>query len=361
VSALGRFLREEVDKGSFPGGVALAGTTERILEAAAAGDAAVEPEEDPISEDTRFDLASLTKPLASGALTAAAISSGLDLASPPGRFLPDWKQTRFDGITLASLLTHTSGLRAWYPLYVRGEGAEAYRRTLATLEPEQRPGAAVIYSDLNFVLLGDILETFFSAPLATLFDEMVAAPAKSRASYAPGAERQTAATEKGDATERAMTAERGLDYPRFRTGVVRGEVHDGNALRRGGVSGHAGLFGTARDVWHLARRWLLDPPPGFLDDRTPDLPEARGLAWQLSRGAGSAVPQFSSSAFGHTGFTGTSLWVDPERDLVLILLTNRIHPEIREKDFHPVRRRFHEAALAAHGGLTRESSRPQLL
>jgi CubicO group peptidase (beta-lactamase class C family) len=253
-------------------------------------------------------------------------------------------------MTLASLLTHTSGLPAWYPLYVKGEGRDAYRRTLASMEPQSRPGAAVIYSDLNMILHGEILETFFSSPLSALFEEIVAAPARSGASYAPGPAEQTAATEKGDATERAMTAELGLSYPRFRTGVVRGEVHDGNALRRGGVSGHAGLFGTAADVWSLLRPWMTDAPDGFLADRTPNLPEARGLAWQLARGAGSAVPGFSPRAFGHTGFTGTSVWADPERDLVLILLTNRIHPEVREKDFHPVRRRFHEAALAAYGG-----------
>ena len=139
-----------------------------------------------------------------------------------------------------------------------------------------------------------------------------------------------------------MAAGIGISYPHFRTGVVWGEVHDGNAFRRGGVAGNAGLFGTAQDVWELSRPWLDPSRRGFVADRTPALEEARGLAWQRSRGAGSAIPAMPESAFGHTGFTGTSVWLDPEEGLVAILLTNRIHPGVRGTDFNVVRRRFHE-------------------
>jgi CubicO group peptidase (beta-lactamase class C family) len=134
----------------------------------------------------------------------------------------------------------------------------------------------------------------------------------------------------------------GISYPHFRSGVVWGDVHDGNAYRRGGVAGNAGLFGTARDVWQLARPWLDPSRRDATRDRTPALPEARGLAWQGSRGAGSAVPAMPDSAFGHTGFTGTSLWLDPERGQIAVLLTNRVHPLARQVDFNAVRRRFHE-------------------
>jgi CubicO group peptidase (beta-lactamase class C family) len=156
-----------------------------------------------------------------------------------------------------------------------------------------------------------------------------------------------AATEKGDRFERAMTQARGLTYAHFRDGVVWGEVHDGNAFRRGGVAGHAGLFGSARDVWLLARRWLEPPLSLWGVDRTADLAEARGLAWQGRRGAGSAVETMSKESFGHTGFTGTSVWLDPRRGLVFVLLTNRIHPAVREIPFNEVRQRFHAAAYAA--------------
>jgi CubicO group peptidase (beta-lactamase class C family) len=238
-------------------------------------------------------------------------------------------------------LNHTSGLPAWFPLYTRGEGARAYSRTLAELDPAAAPGSAVLYSDINFLLLGDILEAHFSRPLESAFEELVATPAGSSAGFLPSASRPAAATEKGDETERRMTAALGLSYPHFRNGVVRGEVHDGNALRRGGVAGNAGLFGSPRDVWALARQWLLDFPVAFCKDTTPLLPEARGLSWQGSRGAGSAIPRMSRRCFGHTGFTGTSLWIDPDADRIAILLTNRIHPAVRAVDFNEVRRRFH--------------------
>ena len=338
---LAEFLEGEIEAGSFPGGAALVGSSEAVLESAFAGRAAVEPDEDPLREDTLFDLASLTKPLAGGALVAL---SGLPVDSAPGRFLPAWKASRFAGITLERLLTHTSGLPAWYPLYARGEGPEAYRRALAELTPAAAPGSAVIYSDLNFLLLTEVLERELG-PLDRAFLELVARPAGSAARYLPADPGGTAATERGDATERRMTAELELSYSRFRTEVVRGEVHDGNALRRGGVSAHAGLFGTARDVWALARTWLSPERAALARDRTPDLSEARGLAWQGVRGAGSASPEMSPRAFGHTGFTGTSIWLEPERDRIAVLLTNRIHPEVRPGNFNEVRRRFH--ALAA--------------
>src|SRR5258708_38890883 len=109
-----------------------------------------------------------------------------------------------------------------------------------------------------------------------------------RAGFLPGGARPAGATGKGDATERRMTAALGLSYPHFRDGVVRGEVHDGNAFRRGGVAGNAGLFGAARDVWALARQGLLDFPAEFCGGTTPLLPDARGVSWQRARGARSA-------------------------------------------------------------------------
>lgn len=331
------FLDREIAAGSFPGGAALVGSSDGILDSAFAGRAAVEPREEPLTEETLFDLASLTKPLAGGALFEL---SSLPADALPGRFLPAWKATRYDGITLGRLLTHTSGLPAWYPLYARGEGPEAYRRALATLEPVAAPGSTVIYSDLNFLLLAEILEREFG-PLDVAFDNLVARPERSGARFLPEDPAGTAATEKGDATERRMTAELGLSYAGFRDGVVRGEVHDGNALRRGGVSAHAGLFGTARDVFALARTWLAPGRVALAADRTPELAESRGLAWQGCRGAGSAVAEMSARAFGHTGFTGTSVWLEPERDRIAVLLTNRIHPQVPPGDFNEVRKRFH--------------------
>ena len=341
MTPLERFLADEIEAGSFPGACAVVGSGERVLAEAAAGRAVVEPSPVAATPGTLFDLASLTKPLCAAALAAAA-GRALPLGASPGRFLPEWKTLRFDGITIERLLTHTSGLPAWHPLYVFGEGAVAYRRTLAGIEPEAVPGERVIYSDLNILLLTEILEKIFASPIDRAFEELVARPVGSSAAFLPRDAGATAATERGDRFERAMVASRGLSYAWFRDGVVRGEVHDGNAFRRGGVSGHAGLFATARDVWALARPWLDPACRELTRDRTPDLAEARGLGWQGRRGAGSAIPAMSETSFGHTGFTGTSVWVDPARNLVAVLLTNRIHPEVREIPFNEVRQRFHE-------------------
>jgi CubicO group peptidase (beta-lactamase class C family) len=345
VTVLQEFLRDEIAAGSFPGASALVASADGIREEAFAGEAAVRPAPVALDGDTLFDLASLTKPLATGALARLAAGRGLALGDRPARFLPEWARTRYDGITLEHLLTHTSGLPGWFPLYVRGEGVAAYRRTLGQLEPERPPGAAVVYSDVGTLALGEVLEVFFSAPIERCFAELVAAPGGSGARYLPEPGTACAATEEGDRFEAAKTAALGLSYAGFRTGVVCGEVHDGNASRRGGVAAHAGLFGCARDVWNLARPWLDPAAADFTRDRTPALAEARGLAWQGKRGAGSAVPEFSDAAFGHTGFTGTSLWIDPERGGIFVLLTNRIHPEVREMNFNEVRQRFHRLAL----------------
>lgn len=343
-AALSAFLEEEIAAGSFPGGAALVGTADAVVASVVAGNAAVEPDTDAVTAQTRFDLASLTKPLAGGALLRAAARAGLPLDTPPGRFFAGWKRTRYAGITLEMLATHTSGLPAWYPIYVRGEGVAAYRRTLGELEPQTPPGSAVIYSDIGFLVLAEVLETYFSSPLHLPFQDLVAAPAGSGAGFLPQLPGSTAATEKDDATERGMAAELGLAYAGFRVGVIRGEVHDGNAFRRGGVSGHAGLFGNAEDVWKLARSWMGTEGRGYVEDRTPDLSEARGLAWQGARGSRSAGPDLSDRAFGHTGFTGTSIWIDPEPGVAFVLLTNRIHPQNRSADFHEVRHRFHRVA-----------------
>jgi CubicO group peptidase (beta-lactamase class C family) len=176
-----------------------------------------------------------------------------------------------------------------------------------------------------------------------LFRELVAGPAGSGARFLPAPGADAAATEKDDRFERVMTEARGLAYAGFRTGVVCGEVHDGNAFRRAGVSGHAGLFGTARDVCRLAQAWLDPRLAAFGADRTAGMSEARGLSWQGVRGAGSAIPEMSPAAFGHTGFTGTSVWIDPDLGRISVLLTNRVHPTVREIPFNEVRQRFHRA------------------
>lgn len=332
---LGEFLDREIEAGSFPSGAALVGSGDRI-ELASARNAPA---------DALWDLASLTKVLATAALARLAVPLGLAWERAAGAYVPELKRTRFEDIRVRHLATHTSGLPAWRPLYASGFGAAAYRRALADLEPEAAPGEAVVYSDLGTLVFGEALEAVLSEPIERAFSREVALPAGSGAMFGPLTHAGRAMpTERGNRFEAERCEAMGIRFAGFRTDVLRGEVHDGNAWGRGGVAAHAGLFGTAEDVWRLARPWI--DAGEFGDDRTPDLPESRGLFWQRKRGAGSAVDAFSDSSIGHTGFTGTSVWIDRDRGKIFVLLTNRVHPDVEPIDFNAVRRRFHEAVVA---------------
>ena len=332
---LGDFLDRGIEEESFPSGAALVAGADGIESAAYRG----------ASSGTLWDLASLTKVLATAPLARLARREGLAWDRPIGEYLPDFKKTRFEEIRVRHLATHVSGLPAWRPLYASGFGAAAYRQALAALEPESRPGAAVVYSDLGTLVFGEILEAVLTETLDRAFARAVAGPAASDAAFGPLPEPDRAApTERGNRFEASMAEKLGIRFDAFRTEVIRGEVHDGNAWGRGGVAAHAGLFGTLEDVGKLARPWLEDAGE-FGEDGTPDLPESRGLFWQRKRGAGSAIDAFSDSAIGHTGFTGTSVWIDRGRGRIYALLTNRVHPDVKPIDFNAVRRRFHEVAI----------------
>lgn len=333
---LAAFLEEEIGRGSFPSGVALVGGPDGIESVSAGGEARI---------STLFDLASLTKVLATAPLARLAAGAGLAWDRRVGEYLPDFKKSRFDEVRVWHLAAHVSGLPAWAPLYASGEGAQAYRRALGALEPESRPGASVVYSDLGTLVFGEILAGVLAEPIERAFEREVAGPAGAGAVFGPIADRAKAApTELGNRYEQALCEERGIRFERFRTAMIRGEVHDGNAYHRGGVAAHAGLFGTAEDVWKLARPWL-ESAGEFGDEWTPDLPESRGLFWQRKRGARSAIDALPDSSIGHTGFTGTSVWLDREEGRIFVLLTNRVHPEVKPNDFNAVRRRFHDVAV----------------
>ncbi|HEV8269370.1 MAG TPA: serine hydrolase domain-containing protein [Thermoanaerobaculia bacterium] len=355
-------LSEGIERGFFAGAAAVVESEDGILLERYVGDARVEPasEKAAASRETLWDLASLTKPIAGAALALALRDAGLlALSDPLGRFGDVFKKTRFDGVDLRRLLTHTAGLVDWYPCYVRGEGRAAYRRTLAAIDPDGKPGSMVRYSCPGFLLLADIVETVAGETLDVSFRRRVAEPlglSTDLLYLTPGATTARAAGgERDDATERRMTKERGLTYAGFRTGVVNGEPNDGNAYRRaGGVSLNAGLFGTARAVAAVGRAWLSRDPAllqesSFVEataDATTEFDEGRGLGWQLARTPESAGAGLSPKAFGHTGFTGGSLFVDPDATRVFVLLSNRVHPDARPVDMNAFRRRFHEAALA---------------
>lgn len=374
-------LADGIARGVFPGAVAAVVRGRRRLVLEALGHAQVVPRRVAMRIGTIFDLASLTKPVATTTAILHLWEQGrIEFDAPVAHYLPDFAHGGKAAATIRHLLTHTSGLPAWDMLYLPGPArggtpapacrsiSEAVMR-ICTTPAAAPPGTRVEYSDLGFILLGDLVERL-SAPLHVHARRQIFEPfgmAHTRFVPPRSWRMRCAATEIGNAYERGRAAEQGLSRRfRWRTHLLRGEVHDGNAWHLGrGVAGHAGLFGTAADLVRFGRAML---PGGVLDrtrvlrretvmeatkDQTPTLATPpRGLGWAL-RGWPFLGMRASAAAFGHTGFTGTSLLLDPQRDLAIVLLTNRVHPRVEDPAgggitaFRPV---FHDAVVEASDG-----------
>jgi len=356
---LGAWLTGKVAEDCFPGAAWLVGDAGRVIDEGAVGDAVVEPRRIMATTSTLYDLASLTKPLSTALLAVRLQSAGvLKLEDRVGRHLPEWRPTdEGPSLTLLDLLTHRSGLPAWLPLYVSASDVAGRVAAVAAAPRAHAPLLGVTYSCPNYLLAGFALERASGSPLDRLFRDHVTGPAGLRDPlFRPDRAEQPriAATETGNAHESALAGPGAAGYNGFRGDLIWGEVHDHNAWSLGGAAGNAGLFGTARGVWSLARHFLpggsllgAEERSWFGHDFTPGLNQARGVGFQLASTPGcSAGPSLSPRSFGHTGFTGTSLWIDPEAERIFVLLTNRVHPRFRERDLHPLRREFHALALA---------------
>jgi CubicO group peptidase (beta-lactamase class C family) len=309
------------------------------------------PRERCVLEGTLFDLASLTKPLATALLALRAMDRGeLDLDSP----VPE---TAAPAFSYLDLLRHRAGLPPWLPLYAFVAGRGDARDWLSRHCPRSHPGRAE-YSCLDYILMGLLLEEKLGAGLEALFRERVALPLGLRdeeACFNPTACNlsDVAATERGETREATMARQYGTAPPSTLPELEgQGIVNDGNARFLGGVAGNAGLFASARAVQVLADAYR--PESGFLSARSVDLawnaPEAgRGqrhsAGWRVSPcphwSVGTAL---ASGAIGHEGYTGTGVWLEPAPGRTYILLTNRIHPRHPGTDFGPVRVAFLEAA-----------------
>ena len=361
---ISEFLRSRIEAGDFPSAIYLIAEKGHSIFADALGDAVREPEPHPATLETIYDLASLTKPLITGLLCAQLVERGeLSLDNPVADYLPEFDRADKSSITIRRLLTHTSGLPAWRPLYLLTNGAkEAALATIAAEPLQYTPGERVTYSDLGFITLGFLLQRLTGQTLAVLAQTQIFAPLRLRRTFFNpdiAARTGVAACENGNAYERDM-CERdfaGRAYGGWRNEIIWGEVHDGNAHFLGGAAGHAGLFSTATETLELANQFtgarsqLLKPGTCelFRQNLTEGLNEARSFAWQLALTTDStAGPSLPPEAFGHTGFTGTSCWIDAERERVFILLTNRTHHRaLPFANINSVRREFHTLAVAA--------------
>jgi CubicO group peptidase (beta-lactamase class C family) len=351
-----RLLDGAIRAGCAPGLVAgWLGEGEARATIVAVGDAVIGCPSTPATSATWFDLASLTKPLVVQTVSLLELRDGkLSLDTTVAEVLPDTRGRDIADRTVRQLLTHTSGLPAWAPVYALGRQERSSVIEALSGLPVGDANTHVVYSCPGFILLGMMLERVTGTPLDRLFRDRVLHPLglEEQLAFRPDADRPLAGGAGSPDTELRLVAERGLESSSVPP-VGPAMPDDGNARFLGGVAGNAGLFGTAAGVLGIARVYLGEG--AFLTaqeralattDHTPGLEQARGLGWQLARSPGcSAGPALAPTAFGHTGFTGTSVWVDPTRDLAMVLLANRIHPGHRETNLHPLRRRFHQLVI----------------
>jgi CubicO group peptidase (beta-lactamase class C family) len=291
--------------------------------------------------DTLWDLASVTKPIVGLAVMSLVDNGTLVLDDTVGDWLPDFRDSDKSPLTIRQLLTHTSGIPGQIPLYRWCATAADLVAAIRYVPLAFRPDTNVVYSSQGFIVLGRIAEAAAGTPLADLVAERVTVPAgmpDTRFCLPPDQRERAAATE---------------DCP-WRGRVVQGTVHDENAEVLGGVAGHAGLFATLADITALGRTLcagapaLLSPAAHetMIRPATDHLPLRRSLAWQGRDETGCpAGDLLGARAYGHTGFTGTSLWVDPDRGCYAALLTNRVHPSRTGTGFARVRKAFHNSAI----------------
>jgi CubicO group peptidase (beta-lactamase class C family) len=320
----------------------------------------------PSTPTSIYDLASLSKVVGTTSAAMMLVADGrLDLDAPVGSYLPWWTRgdPRKSEVSVRQLLLHRAGLAAFRQWFFELEGEEAYRNAAADEPLVYDPGTSTTYSDIGAMTLGWVIETITGQPLDVFLEERL---------FEPLGMRETRYRPPSTLLSRIAATE--LDTL-WRRELVWGRVHDENADAMGGVAGHAGLFSTALDLSVFARTMLNDGvapaclPPGEGGEPCPvaraqgnrvfetdvlrafvrryDDESSRALGWDTPAGTSSAGDYFTTYAFGHTGFTGTSIWIDPALDLWVVLLTNRVHPTRENQKIAPLRRAVHDAAALA--------------
>lgn len=331
LDSLERYLQSQVAAGAFPGAVLYVGHRGTLVYHTAVGRYGIDDPR-PVHDSTIYDLASLTKVIGLTTATMLLVADGsLDLDKPIVDYVPGFGQHGKEDVTVRQLLLHTSGLPPWRPLYQETESpGEALDSVMAT-KLDTIPGIHYAYSDLGAITLGKVVESASGTDLDALLEARVFGPlGMTRTRFNPPAS--------------WLDAIAPTEMDPWRGKIVRGEVHDENAARLGGIAGHAGLFSNGPDLLHFGL-WLLDAYHGRLspDSRvylSEELVRAftarqgdpegstRALGWDTpsDQGRSTAGRLMSRRSYGHTGFTGTSIWTDPEREIVVVLLTNRVHP-----------------------------------
>jgi len=337
---------------AFPGGVLAVGHEGKLL-VHPFGRVSYAPKSSAVKKNTIYDLASLTKPIVtSTGIMMLASRQQIDLDAPISRYLPSFgcaAETNWMGaITTRHLLLHTSGLPAHREFFKIARNIQGVRKQLFAEKLVSPPGAKIEYSDLGFMLLGEMIERLTGKALDDFAREMIFEPLGMQDSCFNPPQKLRA---------RIAPTENDTGYRQRR---LQGEVHDANAFAMGGVAGHAGLFSTAGDVAVFAQMMLNGGiyahrrilPRSIVEEFTNRVTvgnSARALGWDVPTGESSSGHYFSMQSYGHNGFTGTSLWIDPRKDLFVILLTNRVHPTAANEKIRALRPVLHDAVLEALG------------
>jgi CubicO group peptidase (beta-lactamase class C family) len=341
-------LQAAVESRATPAAVVEIGTRTGRLWSEAFGTLSYDAGATATNLDTIFDLASLTKVIATTSLVIARRAEGkLDFDTPVADLLPSWRGEDRAAMTVRHLLDHSSGLPAHRRLWEHARGRHAMEAIIAATPLEAVPGDRPLYSDLGFMLLGFILADLSGGSLADAWDawRRLALPRDVVLGFGIDGPALIAPTE----------------FDLWRGRILRGEVHDENAAALGGAAGHAGLFGTARAVGTFARLVLqsfqsttpLASPEVMRVVAQPSRPPAsRALGWDTMRPTSSCGTLMSPSAIGHTGFTGTSLWIDPARDAYVVMLSNRVHPTREHQAWPGLRGSLHDAAMRGWAAAT---------
>jgi CubicO group peptidase (beta-lactamase class C family) len=342
-----RVIEDAVRARAFPAAVIEVGDATQPLWQQAFGRLTFDADAPAATTETVFDLASLTKVLATTPLLMQQVERGaVALDEPVQRYFSQWRDAFQARALVRDLLSHSSGLPAYAPLYQAHHGRAAFEREICTIARAYRPRSTSVYSDLGFILLGFLLN--HELALSRRFDAL-------RAQMGVVEDLQY----KPPSQWSGRIAPTEVDPWRQR--LLVGEVHDENCVALNGVAGHAGLFGSAAAVGACARHVLqvLDGRTGafsqetlrgFIERRTDVPGTTRALGWDTMLPTSSCGARLSPRAFGHTGFTGTSLWIDPDRGIYVVFLTNRVHPSRSNEAIRQVRPAVHDAVIEGLGG-----------
>ncbi|WP_420633740.1 glycoside hydrolase family 3 N-terminal domain-containing protein [Candidatus Palauibacter sp.] len=369
LSRVDRLIEAAIRDGATPGAALVVGRGNRLVRLRGYGRldwAATAP---PVGDSSLYDLASLTKVIATTTAAMQLVDQGdLSLDTRIGEHLPEWSEGWKSEVTVRHLLTHQGGLPPFRPFWRTLEGEDEYREAIAALEPVHEPGEETVYSDIGFMTLGFFIEEITGQSFDYYLYESL---------FRPLGMRDTWFNPPNSLHGRVAPTEMDTVY---RDRHVVGEVHDENAHALGGVAGHAGLFSDARDLARFAA-WILGAAregrglpsiarptrttgalrlTASLDSPSPDIVaqftaradaseggSSRALGWDTPSGRSSAGRYFGDGAFGHTGFTGTSIWVEPELDLFVVLLTNRVNPTRANQKHIELRRAVQDAVATS--------------